>query len=69
MDISKSRLKEYKHDHFFTNRYKKGCLEVEFTYNDKDLVSLDVTIDELIGLPIDKNELKTLDKILNKAQK
>lgn len=62
-------VKKYEHDQFFTNRYKKGCLEVEFTYDDKDLISLDVTIDEVIGLPINKNELKTLDNILNKAQK
>jgi len=61
-------IKEYKHDQYFTNRYKKGCLEVEFTYDDKDLVSLDVTIYEVIGLPINKNKLKTLDNILNKAQ-
>ena len=46
---------------------KKGCLEVEFTYDNKDLVSCDITIDEVIGLPINKNELKTLDNILNKV--
>lgn len=62
-------VKEYEHDQFFTNRYKKGCLVVEFTYDGGKLVSIDVTIDEVIGLPIDKNELKTLDKILNKEQK
>lgn len=59
---------KYKHDYFVTNRYKKGCLEVEFTYDDSKLVSTDVTIQEVNCLPINKQELLKLDAILNKAQ-
>ena len=56
----------YQHDQFNTNRYKKGCLEVEFTYETGEIVSVDVTIDEVIGLPINAEELKQLDSVLNK---
>jgi len=59
-------VKEYEHDHFFTNRYKKGALEVEFTYDESKLITTDLTIKETNCLPIDTEELKQLDKILNK---
>jgi len=61
-------VEQYEHDGFITHRYMKGCLEVEFTYG-SDFDSVDVTIDEVIGLPIDKDSLSKLDEILNKNTK
>jgi hypothetical protein len=63
-------VKQYKHGEFITNRYKKGFLEVEFTYNsDNTLRTLDITIDEVNFLPVNVEELKILDSILNKELK
>jgi len=61
-------VKEFAHDQFFTNRYKKGKITVDFTYDGPELISIDATIDEVVMLPINKKELQSLDKILNKAQ-
>lgn len=58
--------KQYTHDQFKTNRYQKGILEVEFTYKDKKLVTVDLTMEEINCLPITKEELQQLNKILNK---
>lgn len=58
--------KQYTHDQFKTNRYKKGILEVEFTYEDKKLVTVELTMEEINCLPITKEELQQLNKILNK---
>jgi len=59
-------VKQYEHDQFKTNRYQKGILEVEFTYEGKNLVTVDLTMEEISCLPITKNELQQLNKILNK---
>ena len=59
-------IKQYEHDQFNTNRYKKGILEVEFTYQEGKTVMHDLTIEEVNCLPIGKTELQQLDKILNK---
>ena len=59
-------VKQYKHDQFKTNRYQKGILEVEFTYKDKKLITVDLTMEEVNCLPITKIELQQLNKILNK---
>ena len=62
-------VKQYEHNHFKTNRYQKGVLEVEFTYEGKSLVTVDLTIEEINCLPITKTELQQLNKILNKQFK
>ena len=59
-------VKEYKHDRFVTRRYRKGIIEFEFTYEGNKQMSADVTIDEIIGMKVNENELEQLDKILNK---
>lgn len=64
--ISEAQIKEigfefergYKHDHYLTNRYKKGCLEVEFTYENDKLLTCDLTISELNCMPISFQEIK-----------
>lgn len=58
--------KQYTHDQSKTNRYQKGILEVEFTYESEKLVTVDLTVEEINCLPIAKNELQQLDKILNR---
>mgnify|MGYP000681115652 FL=1 len=65
-EIGFKLVKQYKHDQFRTNRFKKGILEVEFTYEGKNLVTVDLTMEEINCLPITKNELQQLNKILNK---
>ena len=57
-------------DEFITNRYKRGFIEVEVTYNsDNTLRTFDVTIDEVNYLPVNVEELQILDSILNKELK
>ena len=56
--------KQYKHDEFNTNRYAKGVLEVEFTYEGKHLKTCDLTISELNCKPVSFNEMKALTPIL-----
>lgn len=57
--------KQYDHDQFTTNRYVKGFLLAEFTYEDDLLVNSDISIDEVNCITISINEVKQLDKILN----
>ncbi|MBC7399827.1 MAG: hypothetical protein H7289_07755 [Mucilaginibacter sp.] len=54
----------YPHDEFNTNRYKKGVLEVEFTYRGDELITYDLTISEVNSMPITFDELKILSPIL-----
>ena len=65
-EIGFGLVKQYKHDQFNTNRYQKGILEVEFTYENEKLITVDLTMEELNCLPITINELEQLNKILNK---
>ena len=65
-DIGFELVKKYEHDQFKTNRFQKGILEVEFTYEETKLVTVDLTVEEINCLPITKNELQQLNKILNK---
>ena len=37
----------YAHDQFHTNRYRKGPLMVEFTYEGDTMRTVDLTIDEV----------------------
>lgn len=56
--------KQYEHDEFHTNRYAKGILEVEFTYESQQLVTCDLTISELNCKPVTFDEMKALTTIL-----
>jgi hypothetical protein len=59
------RLTEkYEHDQYHTNRYAKGILEVEFTYEGDNLLTCDLTISELNGKPVTLDEMKALTPIL-----
>ena len=63
--IGFKKVKTYEHDQFKTNRYLLGKLEVEFTYEGKNLITSDLTIEEINCLPVTQNELQILNKILN----
>jgi len=56
--------KQYEHDDFHTKRYAKGVLEVEFTYEAKELRTCDLTISELNCKPVTFDEMKALTPIL-----
>lgn len=59
-------VKQYNHDQFNTNRYQKGILEVEFTYENEKLHDVSLTIEEVNAIPTTINELLVLNLILNK---
>lgn len=54
----------YTHDQFNTNRYVKGVLEVEFTYECNELRTCDLSISELNCMPITFEEMKAIAPIL-----
>jgi hypothetical protein len=58
--------REYSHGGFKTMRYRKGFLEMEFTYQENVLVTQDLFIDEIDWLVLTEEEIKQLDKILNR---
>jgi hypothetical protein len=70
--ISEAQIKEigfqltdsYNHDHYHTNRYKQGCLEVEFTYENDELLTCDLTISELNCMPISFQEIKAISELI-----
>ena len=56
--------KKYEHDKYHTNRYAKGILEVEFTYEGDKLLTCDLTISEMNCKPVTLDEMKALTPIL-----
>lgn len=71
VDLGFKKVKMYEHDQYYTNRFKKVNIMVEFTYLGNDfkngtLEDVDITIDEIIGMEVTFNELNVLDLILNK---
>ena len=61
-------IKQYEHDQFNTNRYSKGCLEVEFTYESDKLESVDLTIQEVNCKPVTLADMKALTPILGECE-
>lgn len=57
-------IKKYSHDQYHTNCYKLGCMEIEFTYEGKGLLTHDVTIKELSCMPISLEQAKLLTELL-----
>jgi hypothetical protein len=56
-------VKQYDHDQYRTNRYKLARMEIEFTYEGKELISTDVSIQELNNLPITYTQAIILTKL------
>jgi hypothetical protein len=66
IDMGFSFEKLYKLEEWYVERFRKGFLVVELTFNlDESLHSQDVTVDDVVGLKIDFKNLFLLDKILN----
>ena len=63
-DLGWKLVKQYDHDEFHTNRYKLGEMFIEFTYEGDKLLTVDVTINEIIGLPVSIQQIKQLTKLL-----
>jgi|GEM_PF-1997547 len=59
-------VRRYKHDEFNTNKYKKGCIEIEFTYEGKSSAGVDVKLGEMDWRTFYFNEVVKLDELLNK---
>ena len=55
---------QYEHDQYDTNRYAKGVLEVEFTYEGDKLLACDLTISEMNRKQVTLDEMKALTPIL-----
>lgn len=63
-EIGWKLVKQYSHDQYNTNRYKLGCMEIEFTYEGRDLLTCDLTISELNCMPISFDEIKKATELL-----
>lgn len=57
-------VKSYQHDQINTNRYKLGCMEIEFTYEGEGAVTTDLTISELNCMPINLHQAKLLTTLI-----
>ncbi|MBS4014482.1 MAG: hypothetical protein KGZ97_12135 [Bacteroidetes bacterium] len=65
-EIGYKLAKSYKHDQYHTNRYEKGRLMFEFTYEKKKLLTCDLVIPPLECTPISFSELKQISELLSK---
>lgn len=63
-DLGYTLIRAYDHDQYHTKRYKKGALEIEFSYEADSLVNVDLTISDLNCIPIKLEEIKVLTDIL-----
>lgn len=63
--IGFKRVESYDHDQYHTIRYQKGCLEVEFTYEDEILLTCELTISELNCMLIDFDKLKQITELIS----
>lgn len=55
---------QYNHDEFNTNRYLKGVLEVEFTYEGDKLLTIELSISEVNCKPVTLEVMKIITPIL-----
>jgi len=63
-EIGWKLVKQYDHGQYHTNRYKLGCMEIEFTYENAELLTCDLTISELNCMPISFNQIKQVSELL-----
>lgn len=62
-------VKNFDHDEWRSARYKKGIIEIDFTYITEtgELEGFDISIDEVVGKDVTIEQLKQLDQILNQS--
>lgn len=68
-DLGFEIVKSYKHGEYVTQICKKGFIKIETTFdlsNNGAFVGQDLTIEEVFVSSFSSNQLKQLDKILNK---
>nr|WP_321357210.1 hypothetical protein [uncultured Draconibacterium sp.] len=58
---------KYTHDEYLTNRYQKGFLTLEFTYRGKQLLSVELTIEEVICRKVSLEEMQGIMPFFNKT--
>ena len=64
--IGFTRHNVYYHDQFTTTVMKNGCLQVDFTIDNKGKETVHSFLDEVNdAMPLNYEELKTLNNILN----
>jgi len=61
--------RNYQHDQFNTNRYRKDILLVEFTYKGTELLTIDLIIGETDSRSITYEELKAITPVICKDSK
>jgi hypothetical protein len=59
----------YSHDQYFINKYTKGILGVECTYQNGKIISFDLTIKEKEYIPVTYYDLKTITEWFNNVKK
>lgn len=67
-DLGFLLIKSYHHDEFYTRRFEKGVIQIEFTYEAETdrLETIDVIVDEVVSDKLTNSDILDLDRILNK---
>lgn len=66
IEIGFKLSKQYKYDGFNTNRYYRGILEVEFTYQKEKLLCTELTIMEVNCMSVDLGTMKVLTEAVTR---
>jgi hypothetical protein len=54
---------KFNSDKWKLNRYQRGCMSIEFVYQNGELVACELTITELNCTPVNLNQAKTLTEL------
>lgn len=72
-ELGWKHVKQYTHDEFLTNRYRNvtkdgllGPLTIEFTYEGEELVTCDLTIDEVASIDVTFEQVQILTNLFGK---
>jgi hypothetical protein len=56
--------KKFINEEYTTVRYKMGCMEIDFNYEGEKFLDCDLTILELIAMPIDFEKAKIITELI-----
>jgi hypothetical protein len=59
-------VKQYQHNQYHTARYQLGCLTIEFTYLEEDLVTCDLLAPELEECNVSLRQAELLTELVGK---